>query len=341
MNFFHYLKDKRNFFILNMIIMFFVSLMMIVSTDSRNAVSNIVYTNMVIFFIVAIYVIIEYYYNREFYRELNDVVESNHEEFLATLPKPRNDEQLLYLELLKKVNSVHGDQLQKLYNEKMDHQDFITSWIHEVKVPIAAGRLLMENSNGRTVENLVDKFEDELDRIENYVEQALYYSRIDSFSKDYFISEVVLDQVAKNSVKKFAKSFINKQIRFHMDNIEQVVHTDSKWLGFIMDQVFSNSLKYTGEGGEISVQFEEDRKEKRLQIQDTSIGIKPEDISRVFEKGFTGSIGRSHAKSTGLGLYLAKEMALKLGHDLSIHSEDGKYTKVIIHFPKIRNYYHL
>ncbi|MGC3748939.1 sensor histidine kinase [Enterococcus faecalis] len=269
------------------------------------------------------------------------MVESNHEEFLATLPKPRNDEQLLYLELLKKVNSVHGDQLQKLYNEKMDHQDFITSWIHEVKVPIAAGRLLMENSNGKTVEYLVDKFEDELDRIENYVEQALYYSRIDSFSKDYFISEVVLDQVAKNSVKKFAKSFINKQIRFHMDNIEQVVHTDSKWLGFIMDQVFSNSLKYTGEGGEISVQFEEDLKEKRLQIQDTGIGIKPEDISRVFEKGFTGSIGRSHAKSTGLGLYLAKEMALKLGHDLSIHSEDGKYTKVIIHFPKIRNYYHL
>ena len=245
MNFFHYLKDKRNFFILNVIIMFFVSLMTIVSTDSRNAVSNIVYTNMVIFFIVAIYVIIEYYYNREFYRELNDLVESNHEEFLATLPKPRNDEQLLYLELLKKVNSVHGDQLQKLYNEKMDHQDFITSWIHEVKVPIAAGRLLMENSNGRTVEYLVDKFEDELDRIENYVEQALYYSRIDSFSKDYFISEVVLDQVVKNSVKKYAKSFINKQIRFHMDNIEQVVHTDSKWLGFIIDQVFSNSLKYT------------------------------------------------------------------------------------------------
>ncbi len=127
--------------------------------------------------------------------------------------------------------------------KKMDHQDFITSWIHEVKVPIAAGRLLMENSNGRTVEYLVDKFEDELDRIENYVEQALYYSRIDSFSKDYFISEVVLDQVAKNSVKKYAKSFINKQIRFHMNNIEQVVHTDSKWLGFIMDQVFFKFFK--------------------------------------------------------------------------------------------------
>src|SRR5690606_15001406 len=155
-------------------------------------------------------------------------------------------------------------------------------------------------------------------KIENYVEQALYYSRIDSFSKDYLITEVALDQIVKNSVKKYAKSFINKQIHFHMDDMEQIVHTDSKWLGFIIDQVFSNSLKYTGEGGGISVQFEADRKEKRLLIQDTGIGIKPEDISRVFEKGFTGSIGRNHAKSTGIGLYLAKQMALKLGHDLSI-----------------------
>src|SRR5690625_1731194 len=150
MSFIQYLKDKRNFFILYVIVMFFVSLMMFVSAHSRHAVNDIVYINVVIFFIVATYLIIEYYFNREFYLELHDLVESSHEEFLATLPKPRNNEQQIYLELLKKVNGMHGDQLQKLYNEKRDHQDFITSWIHEVKVPIAAGRLLMENSNGRT-----------------------------------------------------------------------------------------------------------------------------------------------------------------------------------------------
>lgn len=341
MSFLQYLKDQRSFFLLYVIVMCFVSLMMMVSADSRYAVNDIVYVNVVIFMIVALYVIVQYYFNKDFYRALHELVESRHEEFLATLPKPRNNEQQIYLELLKKVNGVYGDQLQKLYNEKRDHQDFITSWIHEVKVPIAAARLLMENSRGRTVESLVDKFEDELDKIEHYVEQALYYSRIDSFSKDYFITEVALDQIVKNSVKKHAKSFINKQIRFHMDDGKQVVHTDSKWLSFIIDQIFSNSLKYTDEGGEISVQFEADRKEKRLLIEDTGIGIKPEDISRVFEKGFTGSIGRSHAKSTGIGLYLAKQMALKLGHDLSIQSKEGKYTRVIIHFPKIRNYYHL
>ena len=342
MNFFKYLKDKRSFFVLYVIIMFLVSLMMIVSSvDTKQVASNIVYLNVVCFIITAIYILTGYHYHKRFYQELNDLIQGNHEELLAAFPEPRNNEQQLFLTLLKKMHGIHFNQLQKLYNEKRDHQDFITSWIHEVKVPISASRLLLENSNGKNVESLVDKFEDELDKIDNYVEQALYYSRIDSFSKDYFITEVPLDQAIKKSVKKYAKSYINKRIRFHMEDLQQVVHTDIKWLGFIIDQVFSNALKYTGDGGEISVRFEEDRKEKRLLIQDTGIGIKPEDINRVFEKGFTGSIGRSHAKSTGIGLYLAKQMALKLGHDLSIQSEDEKYTKVIIHFPKIRNYYHL
>jgi signal transduction histidine kinase len=126
-----------------------------------------------------------------------------------------------------------------------------------------------------------------------------------------------------------------------MDEGGQLVQSDRKWLGFIIDQIVSNSLKYTGVGGEISFRVEEDGNERRLLIQDTGIGIKPEDIHRVFDKGFTGSNGRSHAKSTGMGLYLAKRLALKLGHDLSVQSEENSYTKVIIHFPKIRNYYRL
>ncbi|PHD45043.1 hypothetical protein COF67_24865 [Bacillus toyonensis] len=101
----------------------------------------------------------------------------------------------------------------------------------------------------------------------------------------------------------------------------------------------ANALKYVNDGGEIFFRFEEDHKENRLLIQDTDIGIKQEDIHRVFERGFTGSTGRTHTKSTGMGLYLAKQMALKLGHDISIQSPEGKYTRVTIHFPKIRNYH--
>jgi signal transduction histidine kinase len=106
-------------------------------------------------------------------------------------------------------------------------------------------------------------------------------------------------------------------------------------------KIIANSLKYTDAGGKIAIHFEEDSKEKRLVIEDNGIGIKLEDVNRVFEKGFTGSIGRTHAKSTGMGLYLAKQLASKLGHNISIQSVEGKFTKVALHFPKIRNYYHL
>ncbi len=112
-------------------------------------------------------------------------------------------------------------------------------------------------------------------------------------------------------------------------------------VGFVIDQVVANALKYTHAGGTISFMFEEDSTEKQLHIRDTGIGIKPEDISRVFEKGFTGASGRNDAKSTGMGLYLAKHMAVKLGHRISIQSEEGQYTQVTIHFPKMTNYQHV
>lgn len=341
MSFFEYIKDKQFFFILYLIIMSFVSLIMMVSANQQNVANNLLYTNVSCFLFASLYIIIGYYYRRKFYHELSDLIENGQEDVLSLLPEAQNNEQKLFLNLYKEILEGNRNQLQKLNDEKRDQQDFIMSWIHEVKLPIAASRLLIENSEGKTIDFLIDKFEDELGKIDDYVEQALYYSRIDSFSKDYFISEVPVNQIIKNSVKKYAKLFINKGIRFHMDENKQFVQSDSKWLGFVVDQIIANSLKYTNDGGDISISFKEDAKEKRLHIQDNGIGIKSEDIHRVFEKGFTGAIGRSHAKSTGMGLYLAKQLAIKLGHHISIESEEGRYTKVTVHFPKIRNYYHL
>jgi signal transduction histidine kinase len=341
MSLIHYLKDKRYFLMLYLIIMLFVTLIMIVSVNQQHAFNNLLYTHITCFFFAILYLIIGYYYRNTFYRKLSDSIRNEQEEIATALPEPQNYEQALFLELLKKLNAEHSSQLQRLRHEKRDHQDFIMSWIHEVKLPIASSRLLMDHSMGKPVDYMVDKLEDELNKIDNYVEQALYYSRIDTFSKDYFITETLLDQIIKESVKKYAKLFINKHIRFTMYEAPQFIQTDSKWLGFIIDQIIANSLKYTEDGGSITISFEEDSKEKRLLIQDSGIGIKLEDIQRVFEKGFTGSTGRSHAKSTGMGLYLAGQLANKLGHELSIQSVEGKCTKLIIHFPKNRNYYHM
>ncbi|MGE7625407.1 sensor histidine kinase [Viridibacillus sp. NPDC096237] len=339
MSFFQYTKDKHFFFTLYFMLMLFVSLIMVVNDSQNLVIQNLLYTHVIGLLFVSLYITIGYYYRRSFYVEINNLIENQQKDFPVEMLKPQNYEQALYAKMIKRMNDNYSKQLQQLIEEKVDHQDFIMSWIHEVKLPITASSLLIENSKGKTVDFLVDKFEDELNKIDNYVEQALYYSRIDSFSKDYLITDVQLNQIIKQSVKKYAKLFITKRIRFHIEEAQQFVQSDSKWLTFIIDQITANALKYVNEEGEISFWFEEDSREKRLLIQDTGIGIKDEDVSRVFERGFTGSTGRIHTKSTGMGLYLTKQMVLKLGHDISIQSQEGKYTRIIIHFPKIRNHH--
>jgi signal transduction histidine kinase len=339
MSFLEYMKDKRYFWVFYFVIMTFVTLIMFLGGSRQEVGSNILYINITCFFFAVLYTTIGYFYRRNFFQQVTDVIESQYEDISAMLPKAQNYQQKRFLDLLKKIHHDYTNELRTLYDEKREHQEFIISWIHEVKLPIAACHLLIENSDEQSVEILADKFEDELNKIEDYVEQALYYSRIDSFSKDYFIKEVHVNQIIKNSVKKYAKLFISKGIHFNLESKEQYVQSDSKWLGFVIDQIIANSLKYTDENGKITIQFDEDSKEKRLIIEDNGIGIKPEDLNRVFERGFTGTIGRNYAKSTGIGLYLAKQLANKLGHDISIQSEEYCYTRVIVHFPKMRNYY--
>ncbi|WP_261133350.1 sensor histidine kinase [Bacillus sp. Marseille-Q3570] len=338
MSFLDYLKDKRYFFCFYFLIIAFVTLMMFLSQE-KGEWTNIIYTNVSCLLFLVLYIVIGYLYRRKFYNALKQNCETDQMELLV-MPDPQNNAQKISLELLDQLHKDYNRQLQRLYDEKRDQQEFILSWIHEIKLPIAASRLLIENSDDLAKDVLVDWFEDELDKIDDDVEQALYYSRIDSFSKDYFITEIEVNSVVKKSIKKYAKPFINKHIEFQMDEQILSVHSDSKWLGFVIDQIIVNALKYTNEGGMIAVSFEEDQQERRLLIEDDGMGIKPEDLQRVFEKGFTGSIGRNHTKSTGMGLYLAEQLANKLGHSLSIDSVEGQYTKLIIHFPKIRNYYH-
>ncbi|WP_144510333.1 HAMP domain-containing sensor histidine kinase [Bacillus sp. FJAT-22090] len=341
MNFLKYVSDKRFFIFIYIAIMLFVSTIIMVGVNGQNMLNNILYLNITCFVFASLYITIGYFYRRKFYRELIDTIESGQEDFAVLMPLSQNHQHRIFLQLLKKIHHDNRKQLQVLHDDKRDQQEFILSWIHEVKLPIAASRLLMENSENKTTDFLIDKFEDELNKIDNYVEQALYYSRIDTFSKDYFINEINVNQVIKNSIKKYSKLFINKEIKFHMEDKDQLVQSDSKWLDFVFDQIIANALKYTNNGGNLSVLFEENSKEKRIVILDDGIGIKSEDIHRLFEKGFTGTTGRSDAKSTGIGLYLAKQLALKLGHDISIDSEEGKYTKVTVHFPKIRSYFQL
>lgn len=334
-----YLIDKRYMFLFYIILMFFISLVIYLDPTVKVHIDNILYINFVSLVLFLMYLIGSYIYNKRYYTIIENIIKNTEGDIINSLPESRTYEQDLYNTLLRRVYEEQNRKTEKLFREKKENLDYITSWVHEVKTPIAASRLIIENDSGKPQSEILRSLEEELDKIEAQVERALYKSRVDAFSKDYLINEMNLEKVVKETIKKHAKTFINKKIKVAIANVNVDVTTDKKWLMFIIDQIMWNSLKYTKENGKIRIDTERDENEKRLIIEDNGIGIKIEDISRVFEKGFTGHSGRENYKSTGMGLYLSKKLARKLGHDITIESEYGKYTRVIIHFPKLIDYH--
>jgi signal transduction histidine kinase len=301
----------------------------------------IIYVDLIGFIITSLYLVCGYLSKRKYYKELVELINSDNIADLKLPGKVVSQEQRLYHNLYKKLQRSNNRNIKRLQDEKKEYQDFILSWVHEIKLPIATGKLILTDAEHKTGEYLADKLEDELLKINYYVEQVLYYSRVDNFARDYFLEEVELKKLTNECIKKYVKLFIGKHIRvFDLKELYSV-YSDSKWLSYIIDQILYNSLKYTASGGSIRIYYEEDEQEKQLRIEDTGIGISKQDIGRVFEKGFTGSVGRNYYKSTGMGLYLSKRMANKLGHEITIESEEGQYTRVIIHFPKVSNYLYM
>ena len=201
-----------------------------------------------------------------------------------------------------------------------DATEYYTLWAHQIKTPIAALRLILESEHPQCASEM----KDELFRIEQYVEMALNYLRLNSASTDYVFRKYELDELVRSVVRKYARQFIRRKLRLNYRPMNISVLTDEKWLCFVLEQVLSNALKYTS-AGEISIYQEAP---STLVIQDTGMGIRPEDLPRVFEKGYTGLNGRTDKKSTGIGLYLCKRVCKNLGHTIEISSQVGSGTKV-------------
>lgn len=229
---------------------------------------------------------------------------------------------------IDELKREHIREMNRIQDRQNEHYDFIVSWFHEIKTPIAVLRLLQQTDMD------ADSLREEITKIENYVDQALYYAKLDSFNQDYDIQNCDIIQISKEVVKAHSKTFFSKKIRIDIQADSLDVQSDPKWLQFIVNQLLTNSLKYTEHGGEITISTSETPKEKRLIIRDSGIGISQKDLPRIFNRGFTGETGRTFTKSTGMGLYLAQALANKLGHYITCTSEVGVYTQFIIHFPK-------
>ncbi|MBO5209389.1 MAG: sensor histidine kinase [Lachnospiraceae bacterium] len=213
--------------------------------------------------------------------------------------------------------------------------DFYTMWVHQIKTPIAALRLLLQTSPENTF-----GMKNELFKIERYVDIILGYLRIDNMNQDLVLKHYSLEFLVKQTVKKYSSLFIQSKLSLQMDQLSISVLTDEKWLIFALEQLISNSIKYTPEGG-IHIYTTSSQKEhvitSTLVIEDTGIGISSEDLPRIFERAFTGYNGRMDKKASGLGLYLCKTILQKLGHDITITSELKKGTCVTITFTEDLN----
>lgn len=231
-----------------------------------------------------------------------------------------------YQELIKAVEKNRTDIINEKNKSYLEMIDYYTIWAHQIKTPIAAMRLILQSEKSETNSELLEQ----LFRTEQYVEMALQYLRLENMNNDLIFKKYPLDDIIKQAVKKYSKTFIRKKIRLNYAILNLSVLTDEKWLVFVLEQILSNALKYTTEGlGYVSVYMDEALPDT-LVIEDNGIGIRQEDLPRVFEKGFTGYNGRVDKKSTGIGLYLCKRILTTLSHTIKIESEAGKGTKVKI-----------
>ena len=248
---------------------------------------------------------------------------SRHEKLIAEeLPSPRDKIEEDYQQIIDKLKEEADLSKMKASEDYNNMIEYYTVWAHQIKTPIAAMRLNLQSEDTESARRLMG----DLARIEAYVEMVLTFIRLDSDSTDYLIKEYDLDEIIRPAIRKYSKEFILKKLKLEYESVDYKVLTDSKWLSFIIEQVISNSVKYTSEGY-VKIYMSSPGV---LCIEDSGIGIRKEDLPRIFENGYTGFNGREDKRASGIGLYLCKRIADNLGHKISAESKQGEGTRIYL-----------
>ena len=291
----------------------------------------------ILFIIMVLYLVsitIEYFRKKKFYDNLLNILEELEEKYLITeiIKTPGFLEGKILKSTLEQIDKSMLENVNKYKYMTEDYKEYIELWIHEIKIPIAASKMVIENNK-----NIITKsIDEELDKVENYVEQALFYARSNTVEKDYYIKKVELKEIVNESIKKNKSSLIQEKISINIHDLNMEVNTDNKWVVFILNQIIQNSIKYKKkEKSVIEIYAKQGKENVILSVKDNGIGIKKGEITRVFKKGFTGTNGRlSNKKSTGIGLYLCKKLCDKLGMAIELNSVQNEGTEVKLVFPK-------
>lgn len=335
MSFFKYLKDKLYAIVLSAIAGGILLLIFFAFKVDR----EVIIAACLVLSVLAISLIsIDYLRKMDFYKELFSNIEKLDKSYLVleTLIKPEfYDGELLY-QALYEINKSMSENVNRIEDQWSDFKNYIEMWIHEVKIPLAT--LILINNNHK--DKFDKKVQVQLKRLENYVDQVLYYARCENAEKDYLIKEIDLSKVIKNVGLKNMDDLLEYKIDYLVGDVDIKVLTDSKWLEFILGQVINNSIKYKrdGEDAYIRISARDEQDKIILIVEDNGIGIKDSDLKQVFDKTFTGENGRARGQSTGMGLFIAKSMCEKLGHKIEIESIQNEYTRVYITFSKDKYY---
>lgn len=276
---------------------------------------------------------LEYRSKKSFYDDIERKLDQLNEKYLVVeMLQTQNslEEQMLNNVLQETAKSMLENVNSYKYAEQ-EYKDYIELWIHEIKLPIATSKMIIENNKN----DVTKRIDEELNEIEGYIEQALYYARSNHANKDYCIGKCMIKDIVNPAIKKNKQAFISQHIKIEIHNAEVELYTDVKWCNFIVNQIIQNSIKYrNNEEPDITFEAEEKKDCVVLAIRDNGIGIKESEVARVFDKGFTGTNGRIGKKSTGIGLYLCKKLCDKLGLGITLSSKEGQGTEVKMMFPK-------
>ncbi|MEO2076104.1 MAG: sensor histidine kinase [Bacillus sp. (in: firmicutes)] len=324
MKFTNFLSDQKWMVLTFAIVLFFIVILISVDPKLHISFGSIIYLVTLSIIIFSGFLMVSYFIKKSQLDKWEQLpLDKVHSD---SFPLAGSYEQQIYLESIKRLNDQYLLKTHLRDEENKEQLEFMTQWFHEIKTPIAVSHLLLET------EIHSPSLQEEINKIEGYVEQALYFSRLHEFNKDYIIEEINLEDSLKEIIKAESKTFISKRIKVTFDTQQMKISSDKKGLAFIIKQILLNSLKYSNDHTEIHLMINNGT--RQLIIKDQGIGIPPEDLPRVFEKGFTGKNGRIVQRSTGMGLYLAKKTAEKLGHELTILSTVGTGTQAVLHFPE-------
>ncbi|MTO10087.1 sensor histidine kinase [Turicibacter sanguinis] len=324
-----YLKDKIMVILLNVFMLFLLCCFLLMV---NNLFSTILIISIVWIVVLVTFLMVDFYRRSTYFNRLDKLLNGLNERYLIAevMEKSYRLEDQKYREILRKSNKSVIEKINELEDEQTDYREYIESWVHEIKLPLTTMELICENHK----DAVTRKVQSEIIKVEHFVEMVLFYARSEKVYQDYLIQELNLQSIIYDLIGRNKMYLIQNQMSVEV-KCADLVCCDKLGLSFILNQLLVNAVKYKKPGGgQVRFWSECDDDFVRLVLEDDGIGIKESELGRIFDKGFTGSNGRNQAKSTGMGLYLCDKLCKGLGIELSVESQIGEYTRMILIFPK-------